>query len=277
MAQRQAVEDIKTAHGLSERRACRLLNAHRSMVRYAGRRDGQEELRLQIRTIAAARPRFGYRRVHAILVADGYRVNHKRVQRLYREDRLQLPRRRGKKRGIGRLREVAVATQPHQRWHMDFVSDSFADGRRFRALTIVDAFSRFSPGIEVATSLPAARVLRHLDRLIAMYGRPEAITVDNGPEFTSRAMIRWARALGIQLDFIDPGRPMQNGHVESFNGKFRDECLSQTWFTDIVDATQTIEAWRVDYNTRRPHSSLGNIPPQAFLDRFHAGQLGHVA
>jgi putative transposase len=160
---------------------------------------------------------------------------------------------------------------------MDFVADSFADGRRFRVLTIVDAFSRYSPGIAVATSLPAARVLRALDTLIARHGLPEAITVDNGPEFTSRAMIRWARERAVQLDFIDPGRPMQNGHVESFNGKFRDECLSQTWFVDLADAAATIEAWRVDYNTRRPHSALGNLPPQAFLDRFHQGELCHVA
>jgi putative transposase len=274
---RQAIEDVKAAHNLSERRACRLLSAHRSVVRYRSHRDPQERLRVEIRAIAAVRPRFGYRRVHAILVADGHRVNHKRVQRIYGEERLQLPRRRGRKRGLGRMRDVVHATRPHQRWHMDFVSDSFADGRRFRALTIVDAFSRFSPGIEVATSLPAARVLRHLDQLIATHGQPEAITVDNGPEFTSRAMIFWARSKGIKLDFIDPGRPMQNGNVESFNGKFRDECLSQTWFVDLPDAAHTIEAWRIDYNTCRPHSALGNLPPQAFIDRFQAGQLGHVA
>ena len=274
---RQAIEDVKAAHGLSERRACRLLGAHRSVIRYGFRRDRQERLRFEIRGVAAARPRFGYRRVHAILVADGHRINHKRVQRLYREERLQLPRRRGRKRGLGRLREIVRPVRPHQRWHMDFVSDSLADGRRFRVLTIVDAFSRFAPGIEIATSLPARRVLRQLDKLIALYGQPEAITVDHGPEFTSRAMIFWARSRGIKLDFIDPGRPMQNGHVESFNGKFRDECLSQTWFIDLPDAARAIEDWRIDYNTRRPHSALGNIPPQAFIDRFNAGQLGHVA
>jgi putative transposase len=274
---RQAVEDIITTHGLSQRRACELLGAHRSMVRYRQRRDRQEVLRAQVRAIAAARPRFGYRRVHAVLLADGHRINHKRVQRLYREERLQLPRRRGRKRGIGRVRELLRAERPHERWHMDFVSDSFSDGRRFRALTIVDAFSRLSPGIEVARSLPALRVIRFLEQLVLRFGKPDAITVDNGPEFTSRAMIRWCRERGIHLDFIDPGRPMQNGHVESFNGKFRDECLSQTWFVDLDDASSTIEAWRNDYNTIRPHSALGNIPPQAFLDRFHAGQLGHVA
>jgi len=274
---RQAVEDIKAAHNLSERRACRLVSAHRSVMRYRFRRDPQERLRVEIRAIAAVRPRFGYRRVHAILVADGYRVNHKRVQRIYRLEGLQLPRRRGRKRGLGRLRDIAPATRPHQRWHMDFVSDSFSDGRRFRVLTLVDAFSRLSPGIEVATSLPAARVLRFLERLITVHGKPEAITVDHGPEFTSRAMIFWAHSHGIKLDFIDPGRPMQNGHIESFNGKFRDECLSQTWFVDPADAAQTIEAWRLDYNTRRPHSSLGNLPPQAFIDKFQAGQLGQVA
>ncbi len=263
-------------HELSQRRACGLLGAHRSMVRYRCRRDRQDVLRAQVCAIAAARPRFGYRRVHAVLLADGHRINHKRVQRLYREERLQLPRRRGRKRGIGRVRELLRAVRPHERWHMDFVSDSFSDGRRFRALTIVDAFSRLSPGIEVARSLPAQRVIRFLEQLVLRFGKPSSITVDNGPEFTSRAMIRWWRKRGTtstsstrSADAEWPRRELQR----EVPRRVPESDLVRRPRRRLIDYRGVAQRLQHD----PPHSALGNIPPQAFLDRFHAGQLGHVA
>lgn len=267
-ARREVVAYLQERHHLSQRRACRLARAPRATVRYKPRRPTQEPLRARLRELAAARPRFGYRRLAVLLRREQGTVNHKRVYRLYRLEGLAV-RRRGRKR-VARAARIApvAALQPGQRWAMDFMQDSLASGRPFRTLNIVDLASRECLAIEVDTSLPGARVARVLERLCAVHGRPAAITVDNGPEFAGLALDAWAYKEGVRLDFIDPGKPTQNGHLESFNGKFRDECLNQHWFTGLDDARQTIAAWRDDYNGVRPHSALGNLTPLAFAERL---------
>ncbi len=267
-ARREVVAYLQAHHHLSQRRACRLAQAPRATVRYQARRPAQEPLRARLRELAQARPRFGYRRLAVLLRREQGAVNHKRVYRLYRLEGLAV-RRRGRKRVARAARVTPIATpQPGQQWAMDFMQDSLASGRPFRTLNIVDLASRECLAIEVDTSLPGARVVRVLERLCAQHGRPRAITLDNGPEFTGLALDAWAYREGVQLDFIDPGRPMQNGHLESFNGKFRDECLNQHWFTDLGDARDTIAAWRDDDNTVRPHSTLGNLTPIDFAYRL---------
>jgi putative transposase len=267
-ARREVVAYLQEQHRFSQRRACRVVRAARATVRYQPRRSSQEALRARLRELAAARPRFGYRRLTILVRREQGAVNHKRVYRLYRLEGLAV-RRRGRKR-VARAARVApvFAIAPGQRWAMDFMQDSLASGRPFRTLNVVDLASRECLTIEVDTSLPGARVVRVLERLCAVHGRPTAITMDNGPEFAGLALDAWAYKEGVALDFIDPGKPTQNGHPESFNGKFRDECLNQHWFTDLDDARDTIAAWRDDYNTVRPHSALGNLTPLDFAERL---------
>lgn len=272
-ARQDVVAYFQEHHQLSQRRACRLAQVPRATVRYQPRRPKQEALRLRLRALAHARPRFGYRRLAVLLRREQGAVNHKRVYRLYRLEGLAV-RRRGRKRVARAARVVpAVALQPGQRWAIDFMQDSLAAGRPFRTLNIVDLASRECLAIEVDTSLPGARVVRVLDRLCAQHGRPTTITMDNGPEFTGLALDAWAYREGVQLDCIEPGRPMQNGHLESCNGKFRDECLNQHWFTDLDNARHTIAAWREDYNRVRPHSALGNLTPVAFAHRLQQQEM----
>lgn len=252
--------------GFSQRRACRLLACSRTVARYRLRRDPQLALRERIREIAKRHRRFGYRRVHWWLAQrDGLALNVKRVYRLYAEEGLQVPkRRRRRQRLTDRCQPLSTPTARNERWSMDFVSDTLVNGRRFRALTIVDDFDRASPAIEVASSLPGGRVVRVLNRLAAVRGLPRAIKVDRGPEFTSEALKTWSRERGVKLLFIDPGKPIQNAHIESFNGRFRDECLNESWFVDLADARATIEEWRRFYNAQRPHSGIGNVPPARY-------------
>jgi putative transposase len=213
---------------------------------------------------AAARPRFGYRRIHVLLRREGELVNHKRVYRLYR-DLGMLVRRKRHKRVLGLLRQLKpVPGAPNERWSMDFTADTLADARPYRTLNLVDDFSRECIAIEVARSIPGERGTRVLDRLATERGLPRTIVVDNGPEFAGRALDQWAFEHGVTLHFIEPGKPVQNCFVESFNGKFRDECLNVNWFTNLTDATEKIEAWRFDYNHRRPHSWLGDVTPGEF-------------
>jgi putative transposase len=213
---------------------------------------------------AAERPRFGYRRLHTLLAREGVVANHKRVHRVYRDARLQVRRRRRKQLTRGERQPLPRPGRPGERWSMDFMLDTLADGRTFRLLNIVDDFTRECVAIEVDRSLPGARVVRVLDRLRATYGLPQTIVVDNGPEFAGRTLDAWAYAAGVTLRFIRPGRPIENAYVESFNGKFRDECLNEHWFVSVADAKATIEAWRFDYNTVRPHSSLAGRTPDQF-------------
>jgi putative transposase len=251
---------------MPQRRACGLFRVQRSTWYYRSRKKPETALRLQLRDLAMSRPRYGYRRLHVLLRRRGVVVNHKKVHRLYREEGLMV-RRKTRRKIASQLRTLPPApVRPNERWSMDFVSDVLADGRRFRTLNVLDMYTREAVAMEVAFSLPADAVTRALDRAIVERGaQPEVITIDNGTEFTSRHFDNWAHARGIRLDFIRPGKPVENGYVESFNGKYRDECLSQSWFLGLEDARATIARWRIEYNEARPHSSLGNLTPAEFL------------
>jgi len=217
-----------------------------------------------IRVHAAARPRFGYRRIHVLLRRGGWRVNHKRVYRIYRAEGLAVRRRKRKRMAVGLRTVLPPPSRPNERWSMDFTLDTLASGRRFRTLNVVDDFTRECLAIEVDTSLGGARVVRVLDRLIAARGRPDVIVCDNGPEFAGRTVDTWAYGAGVKIHFIRPGKPVENCYVESFNGKFRDECLNDHWFIGLDDARIKIEDWRRDYNEVRPHSSLGDLTPKEY-------------
>jgi putative transposase len=234
----------------------------RSLYAYASRRAGKDVLRLRMRELAQARPRFGYRRIHVLLRRDGWSVNLKRVRRLYRLEGLQLRLRLRRREHAGLHRGVPpAASAAHERWSMDFVHDALLDGRPFRVLTVVDQWSRSSPILEVAHGMSGKAVAEALDQAIARHGKPRSITVDHATEFTSRALDDWAYRRGVLLDFIRPGKPVENGFIESFNGKLREECLDPNQFLSIEDARSKIEAWRIDYNVHRPHSGLGNMSP----------------
>jgi len=250
---------------MSERHACRLMDLARSTYRYRGRRAGRDqELRQRLKELATKRMRFGYRRLTALLVREGVEVNHKRVYRLYGEEGLVMRmRQRRRIRWNGAVTSPA-ATRPNQRWSIDFVSDCVSTGKVIRMLTVVDDCTRECPSIEVDTSLGGLRVRRVLDRVAAERGLPEAIVLDNGPEFRGRALAAWSEERGVRLEFIQPGKPVQNAYVESFNGRLRDECLNANWFTSLNDARRKIEEWRQDYNQQRPHSSLQYLSPAAF-------------
>ena len=250
---------------ISERHACRLLGLGRSTHRYRTRRNERDAaLRARLKELAGKRMRFGYRRLTAMLLREGMPANHKRVYRLYREEGLAMRiRQRRRIRGTGAVSR-AVATRANQRWSIDFVSDCVSTGRVIRMLTVVDDYTRECPAIEVDTSLGGLRVRRVLDRIASERGRPEAIVLDNGPEFRGRALAAWSEERGVRLEFIQPGKPAQNAFAESFNGRLRDECLNANWFTSLGDARKKIEDWRQDYNQERPHSSLNYLPPAEF-------------
>ena len=250
---------------MSERHACRLLGMGRSTHRYRARKAERDRLlRTRLKELAAQRMRFGYRRLTAMLAREGMPANHKRVYRLYREEGLAMRiRQRRRIRWSGAVVKPA-ASQPNQRWSMDFVSDCVSTGKVIRMLTIVDDCTRECPAIEVDTALGGLRVRRVLDRIASERGLPEAMVVDNGPEFRGRALAAWSEERGVRLEFIQPGKPVQNAYVESFNGRLRDECLNANWFTSLTDARRKIESWRQDYNQQRPHSSLNYLPPAEF-------------
>lgn len=218
-----------------------------------------------MRELAQSRPRFGYRRIHILLSREGWRVNHKKIRRIYSEEKLSLRTKKRKKRASHLRVILPTPDAPNQRWSMDFMMDTLVNGRRFRILTVVDNFSRECPLLEVAVSMTGKTVAGHLDGLGKERGYPQAITVDNGTEFFSRAMDAWAYHNKVQLAFIRPGKPVENAFIESFNGRLRDECLNATLFHSINDAKEKIETWRRDYNENRPHSSLGNISPNEFV------------
>ncbi len=258
---------------MSQRRACALIGISRNTLRLVSCKKEQDEaLRERMRELSEQRRRFGSPRIHVLLKREGFVVNHKRTERIYKEECLSLRIRRRKKRAAMARIELSAPERPNQRWSMDFVQDQLADGRRFRILTIVDAFTRECPALEVDTSLGGKRVARVLDRLAFLRGLPEAITIDNGPEFTSNALDEWAYRNKVKLDFIRPGKPIENTYIESFNGKLRDECLNDNWFLSFDDAREIIETWRLDYNRQRPHSSLDNMTPREFREKFDFSQ-----
>lgn len=264
---RQWVKDLVQVHGTSERRVCGLIGIQRSSYYYRPKPKDDEAIRQRLQDLAFSRPRYGYRRLYILLRREDWQLNHKRVLRIYREEGLSVRSKKRRKR-IGRLRVMPPpATGINEHWSMDFVADQLATGQRFRALTVIDHFSRECVLIEAAVNLPAVKVTEALDKVMADRGQPRIITTDNETEFTSRHFDSWAHRRGIKLDFIAPGRPVENSYIESFNGKFRDECLSENWFDGLVSARLAIEEWRQDYNKNRPHSSLDNLAPEQFLAR----------
>jgi putative transposase len=261
------VQHLQDQHSLSQRRACRLAQCHRKTARHVPKRQDDHEARQRLRELANQHVGLGYRMLGGHLRLEGKRINHKRVYRLYKEEGLQL-RRKGKQRLRSEGRGVPEpATALNEEWALDFVHDRLSDGRSFRTLNMLDSFSRECLAMETDTSLGGERVVRVLDQQLQGRRVPQRLRLDNGPEFRSEALDRWAKQHNVMLFFIEPGKPMQNGHVESFNGRFRQECLNQEWFTSLKEARQTIEAWRISYNTQRPHSSLGYVPPAAWVER----------
>ena len=270
MAQRTAVRALQATFRLSERRAWGLVGLGRSTCRYQTRRAEWPALRERLRALAAERRRFGYRRLYVLLRREGYCVKLKRVYRLYRDEGLAVRRRRQRRR-VARGTPLARPTRINERWSLDFLLDTLENGRRVRLLAVVDDFTRACLAIEVDTSIGGHRVVEVLQRLVETRGKPAGLITGNGPEFVGRALDAWAYAQGIRLHFIEPGKPNQNAYVESFNGRFRDECLNEHWFLSLAQTRQIVEAWRLDYNAVRPHSFLGNVSPTAFeqctLDR----------
>ena len=264
---RRLVSFFQEAFGFSRRRACGLAQISRSVVEYRSRRPDDGSLRERILEWAKQRSRFGYRRIYDMLRREGWRINRKRVYRIYREEALTVRRRRRKQVAAAPRQAIALPTRTNERWSIDFMADTLADGRGFRTLNVVDDFSREALAIEVGRSIPAARVIRVLDRVIQSRSAPRALVLDNGPEFTSRVLDQWAYQRGIELRFIQPGKPVQNAFVESFNGKFRDECLNTSWFVSLADAIRAISTWRLDYNRHRPHSGLGGLTPEEFAQK----------
>jgi len=264
-ARREVSTAIRAQFELSERRATALSLVHRSTARYVPRRQADPHLRQRLLELAAQRPRHGCDLLWLQLRREGFPVNRKRILRLYRLERLGLrPKPRRKLVAAAQRSRESPATAPTQRWSMDFMQDSLASGRRFRLLNVLDEYHRESLAIEVDLSLPADRVTRVLDRLVSERGVPEELWVDNGPEFTSKAFDRWASGKGIQVRFIRPGKPIENCFIESFNGTLRRDCLEANWFDSLADARQRIEAWRIEYNHDRPHTSLGGLAPAEF-------------
>ena len=254
----------------SERRACQLTGMGRSSCRYPARRREDAKLRERLRELAGERRRFGYRRLTVLLGREGWQVNHKRVYRLYCEEGLMVRRRQRKRLKAEARRPLARPRQANQLWTMDFTHDNLANGRKFRTLNLMDGYTRESPRIEVDTSLPGLRVVRVLEEVARERGYPQAIQVDNGPEFISRVVDQWAFEHRVELHFIEPGKPTQNAFIESFNVRFRDECLNENWFLTLQEAREKIEMWRRDYNQARPHSALGYQTPEEFAARAAA-------
>jgi putative transposase len=259
---RQMVDHTRANWQVSIRRACRALPVDRSTYHYRPRRSEQAGLRKRIKEIAETRVRYGYRRIHVLLRREGWEVNAKRVCRLYREMGLQLRNKTPKRRVKAKLRsDRMTAVVANDIWAMDFVHDQLFDGKKIRILTIVDTLSRLSPAVDVRHSYRGSDVVETLERGAAEFGYPRTIRVDNGPEFVSKELDLWAYIKGVTLDFSRPGKPTDNAFIESFNGKFRAECLNTNWFLSLDEARVKCEAWHRDYNEVRPHSAIGNRTP----------------
>ncbi|MGE0348556.1 IS3 family transposase [Hydrogenophaga sp.] len=262
-ARREVVRQLQEL-GLSERQALRLVGMSASTLRYLPRDDGNGELRERLTQLAGQHRRHGYRMLHNRLRFDGWAINVKRTYRIYREEGLMVRKRRRKKLPVPERQPLVRPKQPNEVWSMDFVFDELANGRRVKTLTVVDDCSKEVVQIAVDTSIPALYVARVLDQVAAQRGLPKVIRTDNGPEFAGRTMQAWAARNGVELRFIQPGKPVQNAYIESFNSRFRDECLSQHWFASLSHMRSVIDNWREDYNHHRPHSTLGYVPPAVF-------------
>jgi putative transposase len=266
-AKRQVAQHFIEEFQLSQRRACGLVGLQRCVFCYRSRRSDDVVVRQRLKQLAQLHPRWGYRFLGVLLRREGHHINLKRVLRLYREEGLKLrPKRRKKVVSVQRVKPPEVTGINH-RWSMDFVSDTLSCGRRFRALSIVDCHSRECLALEVDISLSGERVVRVLERLRETRGLPQVIQTDNGPEFTGHKLDAWAYKHKVRLFFIEPGKPVQNAHIESFNGKLRNECLNSEWFTSLREAQMVIEQWRISYNGFRPHSALNNLPPEVWWQK----------
>src|SRR5437764_4878029 len=259
-AKRKAVAHLRDAFGMSERRACKAIGCCRMTMRYRTTQADDASLRQRMRAIAQERRRFGYRRLHVLLKREGYLINHKKLFRLYRQEKLTVRRRGGRKRAIGTRAPMLVPMAPNDRWSLDFVSDQLTCGRRFRILTVVDDCTRECLALVADTSLSGIRVGRELDRLMIERGKPKMVVSDNGTELTSNAILTWADSSHVEWHYIAPGKPTQNAFIESFNGRLRDELLNETLFVSLAHARLALAAWKLDYNTVRPHSAIGNLP-----------------
>jgi putative transposase len=266
-ARREVVKQLQE-RGLSERQALKLEGMSASTLRYRPREDGNGQLRERLTQLAGQHRRHGYRMLHGRLRNEGWAINVKRTYRVYREECLMVRKRRRKKLPVPERQPLLRPTQPNEVWSMDFVFDELANGRRIKTLTIVDDCSKEAVQIAVDTSIPALYVTRVLDQAKAERGLPQVIRTDNGPEFAGRTMQDWAACNGVELRFIQPGKPVQNAYIESFNSRFRDECLSQHWFASLSHMRSVIDNWREDYNHHRPHSTLGYVPPAVFAARY---------
>jgi putative transposase len=263
-ARRQAAAHLCAAYEVSQRRACEVIGADRSSVRYRSTRPDDAAVRSRLRELAAERRRFGYRRLHILLRREGFALNHKKLRRLYREERLMVRKRGGRKRALGTRAPMLVPHGINERWSLDFVSDQLTDCRRIRILAVVDDFSRECLALVADTSLSGMRVARELDAIIIGRGRPRTIVSDNGTELTSTAILSWSQEHHIDWHYIAPGKPTQNAFIESFNGRLRDELLNETLFGSLDHARKALAIWKNDYNTIRPHSALGSVPPATY-------------
>jgi putative transposase len=270
VARREAVAHLQAAMGLSERRACSIVGADRKMVRYRSRRPPEVALRGRLRELANERRRFGYRRLFILLRREGEPSGINRIYRLYREEGLTVRKRRARRRAVGTRAPIMVEARPNARWSLDFVHDQFACGRRFRVLNIVDDVTRECLAAIADTSISGRRVARELTELIGRRGKPGMIVSDHGTEFTSNAILAWSKDHRVEWHYIAPGKPMQNGFCESFNGRMRDELLNETLFFGLDHAQTTIAEWADDYNRSRPHSALGYITPAAYAANLTA-------
>jgi len=264
---------------VSQRRACRLVSVDPKTVRRE-REPDCPQVRRRMREIASERRRFGYRRIGLMLEREGIKTNHKKLYRLYADEGLAVKRRRGRKRATGTRRPLVTPSRPNERWSLDFLSDVFEPGRRFRIFAVNDDATRESLGLVADTSLSGARAVRELDKLIRLYGKPGTIVSDNGSELTSRAILDWQNKTGVNWHYIAPGKPTQNAFIESFNGRLRDELLNETVFESLADARRKLARWRYDYNNIRPHSALkGQSPATArrVLELFYGSAHGALA
>ena len=274
---RAAVAQVREVHDVSERRACKTLGVDRSLVRYRSIRLDDAAIRIRLRELANERRRFGFRRLGYLLKREGIHMNHKKLLRLYREEGLAVRRRKGRKRALGTRAPMVVPDGPNQRWSLDFVSDAFTDGRRFRILCVVDDFSRECIGLVADTSLSGTRVGRELDAIIRRRRKPKTIVSDNGTELTSMAILQWTQKRKVDWHYIAPGKPTQNAFVESFNGKLRDECLNETLFTSVDQARVELKLWQRDYNHVRPHSSHKGLTPNDAAQNWMIQQVAGLA
>lgn len=258
---------ITGSFGLSVRRSCDLITMPRASYAYKpkDKKPDEDQIRTKLKEFADKKPRYGCRRLHVLLRREGYLINHKRTERLYAAEKLALRKKKRRKTGSMNRTDVPQPERKNHIWSMDFVSDAVSSSRKVKMLTIVDAFTRKCLDIVVDTSINGYRVCRALDEIVEHEGKPDMIIVDNGPEFSGRALDEWAYRKNIRLHFIRPGKPVENAYIESFNGRLRDECLNGHWFTSVDHARSIIDEWKIDYNDYRPHSSLGNLSPNEFI------------